>query len=92
MSNLKPKTVDDIVALWLSANGYDGLVEKDGECGCILGDLAPCGDMMATCIAGFRGPDRSGEGYDFVIYPTKKAAELAKIEANDEAEDDRDED
>lgn len=83
----KPKDVSDIVALWLSANGYDGLTEQDGECACVLDDLAPCGEMRATCIAGFRGACRCGD-HDFHIYPTRTAAERADTEAAAEAADD----
>ena len=46
--------VKEIVAGWLKANGYDGLCNTDIPCGCLLGDLAPCGEMHESCQAGFR--------------------------------------
>lgn len=45
-----------IVKGWLIANGYDGLCEVDGECGCSIKDgLAPCGEMHYTCEAAYKG-------------------------------------
>ena len=38
------KTVKIIVADWLKANGFDGLCNPDAGCGCLIGDLAPCGE------------------------------------------------
>jgi len=36
---------------WLTDNGYDGLYAE--ECGCIVGDLAPCGEPCSFgCRAG----------------------------------------
>jgi len=47
-------TVKDIVEKYLRENGYGGLFEEYGECGCELGDLAPCGDMNEKCQAGYK--------------------------------------
>ena len=41
------KQVRIIVSDWLKANGYDGLVNYDGECGCPIGDLMPCENSIA---------------------------------------------
>ena len=41
------KEVRIIVSEWLVANGYDGLVNVDGECGCPVGDLMPCENSIA---------------------------------------------
>lgn len=49
-------TVLKIVTEYLKANGYDGLYSIDGECGCKIGDLAPCGQMPTDCKAGFERP------------------------------------
>lgn len=47
---LGPKTTEwgpgswaEVVGRWLEDHGYDGLCSEDDECGCVLGDLAPCG-------------------------------------------------
>ena len=47
-------TVKEIVKKYLEDNGYSGLYEESGECGCELLDLAPCGDMMERCHAGYK--------------------------------------
>lgn len=44
-------TVKDIVEKWLKDNGYDGLACS--FCGCKVGDLMPCGEPQAECMAGF---------------------------------------
>lgn len=78
------KTVRQIVGEWLVANGYDGLVAEDRECGCLVDDLSPCGgDDIMNCEAAYRG-ECYGEcqceegGCDFHMLsekPIKKAAE-----------------
>ena len=70
--------VDDMVEAYLREHGYDGLYccedEPGLECGCFLGNLAPCGYLCMTseCRAGYRcmkdgheicGPNRP-EGSD----------------------------
>jgi hypothetical protein len=50
--------VEDIVSDWLKANGYDGLW-SDGDCACLVGDLAPCnidGGIPRDCTAGYKAP------------------------------------
>ena len=50
----KNQTVREIIKEWLENNGYDGLY-YDGECGCMLDDLAPCcGDEIMDCQAGYK--------------------------------------
>lgn len=36
--------VQEIVAVWLKDNGYDGLFSEDYECGCEISDLMPCSE------------------------------------------------
>mgnify|MGYP003637837780 CR=1 FL=1 len=45
--------VTDIVKSHLEKNGFDGLYRHD-SCACVLGDLAPCGNMMSDCEAGYK--------------------------------------
>ena len=47
--------VYDMIREYLERNGYNGLVSDDGECGCVLDDLAPC-DEMNNCWAAYRWP------------------------------------
>jgi hypothetical protein len=42
--------VEDIIRLWLKANGYNGLCTQD--CGCTIDDLAPCSGYCFTCEPG----------------------------------------
>ena len=46
--------VIDIVSEYLKLNEYDGLVQKEGECGCELDDLHPCDDDMSTCKPAYK--------------------------------------
>ena len=39
---------------WLEANGYDGLFSAEYECGCVIGDIASCGDIGGSCEAGYK--------------------------------------
>lgn len=43
MNYVKPKTLKEIMETGLKAEGYDGLYSACVECGCWIGDLAPCG-------------------------------------------------
>lgn len=43
-------TVREIVEGWLREHGFDGLCRED--CGCEIGDLMPCEDMLV--VDGFR--------------------------------------
>lgn len=45
----------ELVARSLKAGGYDGLY-SESECGCLLDDLAPCGEPWAGCRAGYKQP------------------------------------
>jgi len=55
------KTVEDIVAEWLTEHGYDGLYDGDADCACLLGDVAPCGGPFGDCKAGYKVPCDCGE-------------------------------
>ncbi len=42
------------IKTWLEDNGYDGLYNSEGECGCDLKDLMPCGGVCDDCEAGYK--------------------------------------
>ena len=42
----------EIVEKWLKENGYDGLYREEC-CACRIGDLMPCSEYYADCIAGY---------------------------------------
>ena len=53
--------VKDIVEQYLKANGYDGLYNPVGECGCEIGDLAPCCEHQMHCEAAHKVPCTGAE-------------------------------
>ena len=47
--------VKQIVEEYLTAHGYDGLYDEDGECGCLKDDLFACGEgWMCECKPGYK--------------------------------------
>lgn len=73
-------TVIEIVKAHLEANGFDGLVQTDGACGCLLDDLQPCCGDFGTCEPGYRGMHADEPG-EWAIYRTKEAARESCTEA-----------
>ena len=67
-------TVIEIVKEHLVANGFDGLVQVDAECGCLCDDLAPCGGDYSACEPGYRGVHEEGNADDWAMYRTKERA------------------
>ena len=53
-------TVLDVVRMFLKVKGYDGLA-RPGECGCEIGDLAPCGEDFSMCEPAHRTECRPDE-------------------------------
>lgn len=68
MKKKEPMEVREIIKTWLTEYGYDGLYDP-GECGCIIEDLAPCGQISGGCIPGYVGVATVESGYDFTIGP-----------------------
>jgi hypothetical protein len=63
--------VKEIIVEHLEANGFDGLVNCDAECGCSVDEaFIPCDGYFGECEPGYKIPDESGE-YDYLI-TTKK--------------------
>ena len=60
--------VKEIVKEYLEENGYGGLADPYGECGCEIDDLMPCeSDGIRECIPGYRVDCTCGEGCEFHI-------------------------
>lgn len=51
MSN--PDTID-MVTFFLKQEQYDGLYSERCGCACEIVDLAPCGEILMGCTAGYR--------------------------------------
>jgi hypothetical protein len=45
-------TVIEMVEAYLKAGNFDGLANDTYECGCFIGNLAPCGGIGEDCVAG----------------------------------------
>ncbi len=55
-------TLKKITKEWLIANGYDGLYNDCGDCGCEVDDLMPCSEWMnQNCTAGYKVEYKTGE-------------------------------
>ena len=69
-------TVIEIVKAHLVSIGADGLVCPPAECGCKLGDLAPCGENFSACQPGWvsQNPDGTGE---WLMWSSKELAARA---------------
>ena len=64
-------TVQEIIADWLLEHGYDGLY--DDECGCRVGDLAPCcNSSVLNCRPGYL-QECADEEFDFFVGPGRRA-------------------
>ena len=64
---MKNPMVIDMVMAALRAGGFDGLVHECSECACELDDLAPCGEMGESCMAGWKHPCDCDERHDWHI-------------------------
>ena len=51
------ETIIQIVRRHLEDGGYTGLALPDGECGCELADLHPCGENFSACRPGHKHMD-----------------------------------
>lgn len=68
---MSDKTVKDVMLAYMDANGYDGLYDDTGECGCVKSDLMPCGCANIDCRFGVRVPGESSEcGWAIIPKPT----------------------
>jgi hypothetical protein len=53
--------VKEIIEEWLKVHGYDGLCCEN--CGCIIGDLMPCGSDQSECKPGWKCITDTGDWF-----------------------------
>lgn len=75
-----------IVEQRLRADGYDGLTHCDGDCACEISDLAPCGEILDTCEAGYRVPCECGD-HDYHIATKRPAPKQTTDEGKESSGD-----
>ena len=75
-------TVKEIITEFLSAGGFDGL-SYDGECACLIGDLAPCENLNTECEAGYRINAEPGSEHGFRIVSEKPEVAGKKDKASE---------
>jgi len=63
--------VHQIVAKYLTDNGYDGLCNPREECGCHISDLFPCDSDPSQCQPGYEAVVEGG----WIIVPGKDGEE-----------------
>ena len=54
-------TVIEIVCEYLKREGFDGLYNVDGECGCLIAHMEPCEEMRSDCKPGYKHPCIGGD-------------------------------
>jgi hypothetical protein len=58
----------DLLEIQIKSQGKDGLANCRLECGCKLGDLAPCGEISDDCeLAEFDFETAETQGLDFFM-------------------------
>jgi hypothetical protein len=57
------RTVQLILVDAIRAASGDGLLNADGECACLLDDLAPCDCLSVECEIGYRRTCSCGEWF-----------------------------
>lgn len=71
---MKRFDVEDIIKKYLEDNGFDGLCNKD--CGCLISDLAPCGQPSTTCRPGYKTMRKTyGGNLTWHVVPNKPRKE-----------------
>lgn len=51
-------TCEEMIKEYIIKNGYGGLVNVEGECGCPLDDFMPCGESCLECEAAYKHKDK----------------------------------
>jgi len=78
------RTVLEIIATYLRENGYDGLCKGkalEEGCGCLLNDLAPCGEPCMHCEPGYQVPCDCEQGCQWHVSKEKEDEQEAQAPA-----------
>lgn len=54
-------TVWRIVSEYLIGNGYDGLYNDEGECGCNIENIVECDEIKSNCNPGYQSKCDCGD-------------------------------
>ena len=71
---MKNPKIEKVIKEYAKQYGYTGLFNSDIECGCLLNDLAPCGNDCLLCEFGYWTKCENCE--------EKETCELHNIEGN----------
>ncbi|MAF43032.1 MAG: hypothetical protein CMI54_02515 [Parcubacteria group bacterium] len=72
-----------IVKEYLERSQFEGLQSGDGECGCDIDDLAPCGEMQQDCVPAYKKmgcPDECGMGCEYHMVQDEQKFDKETIE------------
>ncbi len=79
------KTALTILDEALVLKGYDGLVMPDAQCGCEVGDLAPCGNDPSRCRPAYKHRDpRPGRHKVWLMFVSKEPPRPEAFDGVDE--------
>ena len=80
------KNIKEILQAYLRVNGFDGFYNRDGECGCSVDDMMPCGECSGECAPGYLVETPGGE-YDEIYCSAEYRAKLLANAAHSEGEE-----
>ena len=72
----------ELVKQHLKDGGFDGLCLVDGECGCLLDYLHPCGESFADCEPGYKCDDPDSPG-DWMVCKVRPNAKVSGVPPQD---------
>lgn len=70
--------VKQILVKYLRDYGYGGLFYDGGECGCVVENLAPCGEIQTDCEPGYRHDCNCGGGCSWHVGPQRAAEHIGE--------------
>ncbi|MBV6342412.1 hypothetical protein [Candidatus Magnetobacterium casense] len=72
---MSEKNVSIIIEEYIRANGFDGLVNPEIECGCPVDEgLFPCDSVCPECQPGYKGKSNDPD-YEYMMFVDKPTDE-----------------